>query len=104
VIQGDACDLELFLTQRGVRTVDHIVCGLPLPWLTPRDRERLLDASRKCLALEGSFRQLTYMPWAHGRVYRRYFHDIHTRLVLCNLPPAGVYVCRKPRQVPANHG
>jgi phospholipid N-methyltransferase len=97
VIQGDACDLELFLARCGVQTVDHIVSGLPLPWFTPQDRERLLDASRKCLAIEGSFRQLTYMPWVHGHVYRRYFHEIRTRLVFRNLPPAAVYVCQGPR-------
>jgi phospholipid N-methyltransferase len=101
VIQDDATDLARLLAERRVGPVDHIVCGLALPWLAAQDRHRLLDAARRALAPHGSFRQLTYMPWIHALVYRRYFRRVGFRLVVRNIPPGGFYVCEGPRDDPA---
>lgn len=97
IVQDDAVRLEHLLTERGLARVDHVICGLALPWLPPEDRHTLLDAARRVLAPHGSFRQLTYMPWLHTRVYRRYFARVGTRLAPCNVPPAAYYLCREPR-------
>jgi len=97
VVQADACDLEQLLADRRIEKVDHILCGLALPWLTPADRHRLLDTARRRLTPQGTFRQLTYMPWLHTRVYRRYFEQVAFRFVLRNVPPGGFYLCRGPR-------
>jgi len=95
---ADACDLERLLTERGIDRVDHVLCGLALPWFTPADRHRILDSSRRRLTPEGSFRQLTYMPWVHTRTYRRYFRHVCFRLVIRNVPPGGYYICQEPQR------
>ena len=99
VIQDDAGNLERVLAERAIPRVDHVVCGLALPWLTPQDRHTLLDTIRRRLAPQGTFRQLTYMPWIHAPVYRRYFQQVGFRLVMRNIPPGGFYLCREPREI-----
>jgi phospholipid N-methyltransferase len=98
IAEADACDLERILDERKVEAVDHVLCGLALPWFARGDRHRILDTVRRRLVPEGSFRQLTYMPWLHTREYRRYFAKVGFRFVLRNLPPAGFYVCTRPLQ------
>jgi len=100
VAEADARDLEDLLNERKIETVDHVLCGLALPWFARADRHRILDTVRRRLAPEGSFRQLTYMPWLHAREYRRYFNKVGFRFVFRNLPPAGFYVCTAPRRNP----
>jgi phospholipid N-methyltransferase len=97
VIEADACDLDRLLADRHVEAVDHILCDLALPWFTPRNRHRVLDASRRRLAGHGTFRQMTYMPWLHYATYHRYFAEVGFRWVFWNVPPGGYYLCRAPR-------
>jgi phospholipid N-methyltransferase len=94
IVQADASDLDQLLDERGISGVDHILSGLPLPSFPEAVRDRILDISARRLHGDGSFRQLTVMPWVYYRLYRRYFTDIHFRFVPCNLPPGGVYICR----------
>lgn len=97
VVEADARDLERLLSERRIQQVDHVLCGLALPWFAPPDRHCILDCVRRHLAANGSFRQLTYMPWLHTREYRRYFDRVGFRLVVRNLPPGGFYVCSEPK-------
>jgi phosphatidylethanolamine/phosphatidyl-N-methylethanolamine N-methyltransferase len=97
VIEADARDLGALLAQHGVERVDHVLCGLALPWFTPTDRHALLETVRDHIAPEGSFRQLTYMPWVHTREYARYFARVRFCFVFRNLPPGGFYICTSPR-------
>jgi phosphatidylethanolamine/phosphatidyl-N-methylethanolamine N-methyltransferase len=94
IVQGDAADMDRLLDERGISQVDHILSGLPLPSFPEPVRDRILDISARRLHGEGSFRQLTVMPWVYYRLYRRYFTDVRFRFVPCNLPPGGVYLCR----------
>jgi len=102
IVQADACDLDLLLRERHVERVDHILCCLTLPWFSPDNRHKVLDASRRSLAPAGSFRQMTYMPWVHYATYHRYFEDVRFRWVLLNIPPGGFYLCEKPRAISAD--
>src|SRR5580765_8543416 len=43
VVHADACDLESLLQDRQIAAVDHILCGLALPWFTPENRHKVLD-------------------------------------------------------------
>jgi phospholipid N-methyltransferase len=97
IVHGDACHLPQILRERQVATVDHVLCGLALPWFTPADRHRVLDACRRCLTPAGTFRQMTYMPWLHTATYRRYFGAVGFRWVVLNVPPGGYYLCRTPK-------
>lgn len=94
IVEADASELDALLDERGIKKVDHILSGLPLPSIPEEIRERILDVSARRLSPEGSFRQLTIMPWIYYRMYRRYFQDVRFRFVPINLPPGGVYVCK----------
>lgn len=100
VVQADANDLESLLRDRGLEAIDHLVSGLPLPSFPEAMRDRLLDVVQRCLAPHGTFRQLTHMPWVYYPLYRRYFEEVVFRLVPLNVPPGGVYICRRWRQRP----
>ena len=97
IAQADARNLEDLLAERRIDRVRHILCSLSLPWFTPPDRHQILDAARRRLTPDGTFRQLTYIPWAHLSMYRRYFHQVGFHFVFRNLPPGGVYMCREPK-------
>jgi phospholipid N-methyltransferase len=94
VVEADALRLEEVLAERGLRAVDHVVSGLPLPSFPPAARDALLGVLARRLAPGGTFRQLTHMPWVYQKLYRGYFDEVLFRLVPLNLPPGGVYICR----------
>lgn len=94
IVEADAGDLDALLRERGIEQVDHFLCGLPLPSFPHALRDRIMDVVQRRLAPEGTFRQLTHMPWVYCRLYRRYFSEVRFHFVLCNFPPGGFYVCR----------
>lgn len=94
IIQADALDLDRLLAERNIETVDHVLSGLPLPSFPTADRDRLLEIVSRRLTPDGYLHQLTHMPWVYYRMYCRYFTDVRFHLVVRNLPPGGVYVCR----------
>jgi len=98
VVQGDACQFDKLLADRGFDRVDHVCSGLPLPSFPAPLRDTILATSAKMLAPGGTFRQLTVMPLIYYRMYCRYFEDVRFRFVPVNLPPGGVYVCRGYRE------
>jgi phospholipid N-methyltransferase len=94
VAEADAADLERLLAERGLGRVDHFLCGLPLPSFPAAVRDQVVAAVQRHLAPDGTFRQLTHVPWVYYRMYRKYFADVRFRLVFRNLPPAGFYTCQ----------
>ncbi len=94
ILEADASHLAGLLKERGIKTVDHILCGLPLPSFAEEDRDRVLGCALNHLRPEGTFRQLTHLPWVYRRMYRRYFDQVKFHMVFRNLPPAGFYICR----------
>jgi phosphatidylethanolamine/phosphatidyl-N-methylethanolamine N-methyltransferase len=93
IIQADAGDLRQILEERGVEQVDHVLCGLPLPSFPDPLRDRILATVHERLVPEGTFRQLTHMPYVYYGLYRRYFRDVRFHFIFRNLPPAGFYTC-----------
>jgi phospholipid N-methyltransferase len=94
IVQADAAQLDDLLAERGIAQADHVISGLPLPSFPADLRDSIIAASVSKLAPEGTFRQITAMPWVYYRLYRRYFTDVRFKLVPLNLPPGGVYICR----------
>lgn len=94
VVQGDACQFDKYLAERGITQVDHVLSELPLPSFPSSLRDAILATSSRMLAPAGTFRQLTVMPMIYYKLYRRYFDDVRFQFVPWNLPPGGVYVCR----------
>jgi phospholipid N-methyltransferase len=97
IAEADARDLERLLTERGIESVDHVLCGLPLPSFDPSSRDHILDIVRRRLAPSGTFCQLTHMPFIYYPLYRHYFESVKFRFIVRNLPPGGFYVCQGAR-------
>ena len=93
VVQGDACQFDKLLAERGITQVDHVLSELPLPSFPAPLRDAILATSARMLSPTGTFRQLTVMPLIYYRMYARYFDDVRFKFVPLNLPPGGVYVC-----------
>lgn len=102
IVEGDACKLDTLLADRGIQQVDHVLSGLPLPSFPAPLRDGVLASSARCLTPDGTFRQLSIMPWVYRGLYRGYFENVRFRFVPLNLPPAGVYVCHgyRPKNEP----
>jgi phospholipid N-methyltransferase len=99
VIQADVADLDALMTDRGITQADYIISGLPVPSF-PRDLQRTLFRSvQRWLAPEGTFNQITEMPWVYWRFYRRFFDDVRFVFEPRNLPPAGAYFCRGVKEI-----
>jgi phospholipid N-methyltransferase len=94
IAQADAGDLESLFQERSLTLADHVISGLPLPSFPRHERNHVLGAVARHLRREGTFRQLTHLPWVYYRLYREYFTEVEFRFVPCNLPPSGYYVCR----------
>ena len=93
IVEGDAAKMPELLAERNITQVDHVLSGLPLPSFPDALRSAIIASSVAVLKPEGSFRQLSVMPYVYRRLYRRYFSSVKFRLVPLNLPPAGVYIC-----------
>lgn len=98
LLEADATRITAPLQGMGVRQVDVVISGLPTPNLPHRAKLRLLRWLRTCLAPDGVFVQLTIVPLFYRGFYERLFESVEHRIVWLNLPPGGVYVCRRPRR------
>ena len=100
LIEGDVRDLAAMLAERDVDQVDHFVSGLPVPSFSKELQLGLFRDVRALLKPEGTFNQLTEMPWVYQRFYRRFFDEVKFVFEPRNLPPGGVYFCRGPKAQP----
>jgi phospholipid N-methyltransferase len=97
VVEGDVRDLTTILDDRGIDRVDYVISGLPVPSF-PRDLQAdLFRNVKQVLAPEGTFNQITEMPWVYWRFYKRFFHEVRFAFEPRNVPPAGAYFCRGPK-------
>ncbi len=94
IVQGNVRDLASLLADLGVDRVDHVVSGLPVPSLPLAVQQALFQAVGNVLRSDGTFNQITEIPWLYWRFYRRHFDDVQFVFEPRNLPPAGAYFCR----------
>ncbi|MFC7587982.1 class I SAM-dependent methyltransferase [Nonomuraea antimicrobica] len=104
VIHGDAAELGALLATAGVTRADAVVSTLP--WsLFPGPRQlRILHEIGRVLAPGAAFTTVTYLhavPLLRARAFRRRLRSafeevLTTGPVWRNLPPAMMYVCRRP--------
>lgn len=105
VVHGDAAQVRELLEGIGVTSVDAVICGLPwaiFPDATQRD---IVNSIAEVLAPGAAFATFAYahalrMSRARafrGRIEAAFDEVVMTRTVWRNLPPARVYVCRRPR-------
>jgi len=96
VVLGSACDIDDILDDRGIDAVDCMLSCLPTPSLPKEVNRSVLDTwVRRCKS--DVFTQITQIPWYYKRMYGQAFHDVDFKLVIRNIPPAGVYHCRNLR-------
>jgi phosphatidylethanolamine/phosphatidyl-N-methylethanolamine N-methyltransferase len=104
VVPGNAADLGTLLADRGIGAVDAIICGLPWALFDDATQTRLLGEISRAIGDTGAFTTFAYL---HGmtlsaarrfrRTLRSSFEEVQvTATVWRNLPPAFVYVCRRP--------
>jgi phospholipid N-methyltransferase len=98
IIQGDVRELASMLADRGVNRVDHVVSGLPVPSFPRELQDDLFRVVREVMAEEGTFNQITELPYVYWRFYRKYFEQVEFLFEPRNFPPAGAYFCRKIKQ------
>lgn len=112
VVPGNAADLAALLAERGIGTVDAVVCGLPWALFDDATQTALLGEISRSIGDRGAFTTFAYlhgMSLAAARRFRRTLRStfdevLVTATVWRNLPPAFVYVCRRPRAVPHQGG
>jgi phospholipid N-methyltransferase len=100
IIEGDVRDLASILADRGIGQADHIVSGLPVPSFPADLRQALFRVISQVLKSEGTFNQITELPWVYWNFYRRYFESVQFVFEPRNLPPAGAYFCRGVKPIP----
>jgi phospholipid N-methyltransferase len=100
IIEGDARDLAGMLAVRGIHQADHIISGLPVPSFPRELRHSLFRVVAQTLKPEGTFNQITELPWVYLGFYRKYFEDVRFVFEPRNLPPAGAYFCRRVKPIP----
>lgn len=101
--EGDAEDIGAILAVNGHDSCDRVVSGIPWSNLPARKRASMLGEVAASLAPGGIFLTFAYYPLNHlpgGRAFRamlgRHFAEVRrSEVVLGNLPPAFIYVCRK---------
>lgn len=88
VVNDDAANCGRYVSRP-----DCVISGLPLTLLDDRARDTILTIAVR----SGRYIQLQYTP-VMGRDIRRFFSDVRLKFVPLNLPPAFIFVCRRPKE------
>ena len=107
VVPGDARRLPALLAEHGVQRADAVVCGLPWALFDATTQTQVLAGISTAIGPTGAFTTFAYLqgmalPAARRfrATLRRTFEEVQvTATVWRNLPPAFVYVCRRPAGV-----
>lgn len=105
VVQGNAADLAKLLAERGIGRVDAVICGLPWALFDDATQTELLGEISRVIGDHGAFTTFAYlhgMTLGAARRFRRRLRATFDEVLVSatvwrNLPPAFVYVCRRPR-------
>jgi phosphatidylethanolamine/phosphatidyl-N-methylethanolamine N-methyltransferase len=106
IVQGDARDLGKLLADRSIDHVDAVVAGLPWALFDQATQDAALGQVSKAIGATGAFTTFGYlhgMTLAAARRFRATLRDTFEEVLVSatvwrNLPPAFVYVCRRPRR------
>jgi phospholipid N-methyltransferase len=100
IVERDVRDLGSILADRRVQAVDHVISGLPVPSFPHALQLELFRAVRSVLKRDGTFNQITEIPWLFWGFYRKFFDEVRFAFEPRNLPPAGAYFCRGVKLIP----
>lgn len=104
VVPGDARQLGKLLAERGVDRVDAIICGLPWALFDDTVQSEVLAEIGRAIGDTGAFTTFAYvqgmaLPAAHrfrAKLRGAFEEVLVSSTVWRNVPPAFVYVCRRP--------
>jgi phosphatidylethanolamine/phosphatidyl-N-methylethanolamine N-methyltransferase len=99
IVAADVRDLRSILAECGLAQVDHVISGLPVPSFPRELQQSLFQAVSAILRPDGTYNQITEIPWIYWCFYRRFFEHVQFLFEPRNLPPAGAYICRSPKAV-----
>lgn len=90
----DAQHIAEELNKIGVKKIDLLISGLPLPSLPFTVTEAILRSFQEFAASDTTpFTQLTLIPWIYFNLYKRLFSTVEFNFILKSIPPGGVYHC-----------
>ena len=104
VIHGDAAELAELLADCGVEEVDAVISSLPWSLFPEELQQTILGQASRALTPAGVFTSFAYVH-AVGMKQARNFRALLDRsfdevivsnMVWTNVPPAVIYVCRRP--------
>jgi len=98
VVAADVMDTAKVLADLGIEKVDLFLSGLPMPSMPLEVNRAVVDAFTKFADEESYFSQLTVMPYLFMPFYQKLFHEVRYSMVVANIPPGGVYHCRRVRE------
>ena len=104
VVPGDAAHLAKLLADRGIAQADAVIGGLPWALFDDATQRAILEQISLVIGTTGAFTTFGYLPSMTLAAARRFraalraiFEEVVvTRTVWRNVPPAFVYVCRRP--------
>ncbi|MET7394968.1 methyltransferase domain-containing protein [Dactylosporangium sp. NPDC005572] len=104
VVHADAAGLAALLAQRGLRSADVVVSGLPWAAFAAGRQHDVLSAVVATLSPHGVFTTFAYVHTRWAPPARRLLQSLRSRFdevvvsrtVWANVPPALVYYCRRP--------
>ncbi len=91
LIHGDAGDVEKYLTDYHVESVDYIVSGLPFTSLPKSVSEHILNATNRIIGERGRFITFQYTLLKRS-FFEQYFKIRNITYEFKNMPPAHVLV------------
>lgn len=109
VVAGDAAHLASLLADRGIVHADAVISGLPWALFDEPAQRAILEQVSTVIGDTGAFATFAYlhgMPLAAARRFRATLRTTFDEVLVSatvwrNLPPAFVYVCRRPVRVAA---
>lgn len=107
VVPGNAAQLSTLLAENDVIGVDAVICGLPWALFDDPTQAEILGGIGRAIGSTGAFTTFAYlhgMTLGAARRFRRTLRErfdevLVTATVWRNMPPAFVYVCRRPRDL-----
>lgn len=105
VVEGDAAKLGTLLAERELEHVDAVLSGLPWALFDDDLQRSILHQVAAAIGPDGAFTTFAYtsgMVLPAARRFRRILRETFDEVLVSatvwrNLPPAFVYVCRRPR-------
>ncbi|MCP1198939.1 phospholipid N-methyltransferase PmtA [Notoacmeibacter sp. MSK16QG-6] len=96
IIQGDAFDLDTTLGDKKDQTFDCVICAVPLIYIPVEQRAGLVEDLLDRVKPGRPVIQITYAPKSPIPAGSGNFEVVHYDYVLRNVPPANLFVYRRP--------